>query len=148
MTDINKGIKITSAIVPTAKEDKYPTHIAEYGKGGHVTVSSITDFINNYPLERMTEGMTVYSQLDQVMYVLKDWTSTSGRPSSSNVRPLLGGSGEGGVNVDQRTIGSATDRWAGYFNNLNTKSLSLGESNSNLEDFGIQKRLLKLLNCM
>lgn len=141
MTDINKGIKITSAIVPTAKEDKYPTHIAEYGKGGHVTVSSITDFINNYPLERMTEGMTVYSQLDQVMYVLKGWTNTLQRPSSDKVKPLLGGSGGGGINIDQKIIGSGTDRWVGYFSNLNTTSLSLG--GSNLEDFGIQKAVIK-----
>lgn len=141
MTSIDKGIKITSAIVPTAKEDKYPTHIAEYGKGGHVTVSSVTDFINNYPLERMTEGMTVYSQLDQSLYVLRGWTNTSQRPSSTNVKPLLGGSGAGGIDPDQKIIGTDIDRWAGYFSNLNTTSLSLG--GSNLEDFGIQKAVIK-----
>ena len=141
MANIDKGIKITSAIVPTEVGDKYPTHIAEYGKGGHVTVSSAMDFINDYPIERMTEGMTVYSQSDQSLYVLKGWTNTSFRPISSNLRPLLGGAGSGGIDADAKRIGTKAERWVGYFSNLSANSISLGDSN--LEETGIQKAVIK-----
>jgi len=141
MTSIDKGIKITSAIVPTHGNDKYPTHIAEYGKGGHVTVSSVTDFLQNYPIERMTEGMTVYVQLNQSLYVLKGWTNTSERPGSGNLKPLLGGAGGGGIDADKKEIGSQLERWTGYFSNLNATSISLGDSN--LEETGIQKAVIK-----
>ena len=38
-----KGTILASPVVPTDSLDTYPTHSAEYGKGGHKSVNNISD---------------------------------------------------------------------------------------------------------
>lgn len=52
----NKGVQIPSPIVPVSQEDTYPTHLAEYGKGGYRTVQSRNDISQ----DRKEAGMLVY----------------------------------------------------------------------------------------
>lgn len=59
MPEITDGVRVTGSITPTDTTDTYPTHSAEYGKGGHRSVADVTarDAI---PADRREEGMTVY----------------------------------------------------------------------------------------
>lgn len=54
-----KGTNVASGIVPFTTDDKYPTHYAQYGKGGYRTVNNITER-DDIPSERLEEGMLVY----------------------------------------------------------------------------------------
>ena len=54
-----KGTILASPVVPTDSLDTYPTHSAEYGKGGHKSVNNISD-LHLISLSRREEGMTVY----------------------------------------------------------------------------------------
>ena len=54
-----KGTNVASGIVPFTTDDKYPTHYAQYGKGGYRTVDNITER-DEIPSERLEEGMLVY----------------------------------------------------------------------------------------
>ena len=53
------GVSVTGFVSPTDVTDTYATHKAEYGAGGHRTVTSITDR-DNIPVARREEGMTVW----------------------------------------------------------------------------------------
>lgn len=76
------GVRVTDSIVPTDTADTFPTHSAEYGKGGHRSVADVAarDAI---PADRREEGMTVYVQSNQTRYTLiggvgnGDWQTAS-----------------------------------------------------------------------
>lgn len=70
MADIPGGIKVTSFISPTDTTDTFPTHDSIYGKGGLRTVDSTTsrDAITS---ARRSEGMMVYVENDEKVYILK-----------------------------------------------------------------------------
>lgn len=53
------GIPVTGTITTTDPSDTYPTHDSSLGKGGHRSVTTVTD-MNNIPAERRVEGMLVY----------------------------------------------------------------------------------------
>jgi len=68
----------------------YPTHIDSMGKGGYMVVKD-TNQRNSIPCLRRKYGMAVYSQVQNILYILKDsncnniWTQfTSGNGSSTN----------------------------------------------------------------
>ena len=69
-----KGTILASSIVPTDSLDTYPTHLAEYGKGGHKSVNNISD-LNLISLDRREEGMTVYVVSEESDYRLKGGTA-------------------------------------------------------------------------
>ena len=69
-----KGTILASPVVPTDSLDTYPTHSAEYGKGGHKSVNNISD-LNLISLDRREEGMTVYVVSEESDYRLKGGTA-------------------------------------------------------------------------
>lgn len=66
-----KGTKVVSAIVPTSRLDQYPTHYAEFGKGGYRSVATIADR-DNIPEQRRELGMKVYVIETKTEYTLED----------------------------------------------------------------------------
>jgi hypothetical protein len=56
---IPNTVPITGPIAPTAVGDTYPSHLAEYGKGGYRTVADTTER-DAIPAARREEGMQVY----------------------------------------------------------------------------------------
>lgn len=54
--DESKGTQVVSHIIPTGD---FPTHIANFGRGGYKTVSSIEER-NAIPVNRLTTGSIVY----------------------------------------------------------------------------------------
>ena len=54
-----RGTNISAPIVPFTDLDKYPTHQAIYGKGGHKEVDTLTD-LSNIPAFRLTIGSICY----------------------------------------------------------------------------------------
>lgn len=62
------GVKVPANIIPTSTSDTYPTHHANYGRGGYKTVSSIEER-NAIPVDRLTVGT-------EVRVTLADGTST------------------------------------------------------------------------
>jgi hypothetical protein len=77
---MEKGYNIYGPIIPYADEDKYPTHLAKYGKGGFVSLDNIeTKDKINIPEERLEEGMLVYLVEDKAniffyQYLGGEWT--------------------------------------------------------------------------
>jgi hypothetical protein len=71
------GTNLAAKIVPFTTADAYATHDEQYGKGGYRTVASIAAR-NAIPTQRLTAGMIVYVDGDQ-MYRLNDdmisWTA-------------------------------------------------------------------------
>lgn len=69
MADI-KGTNLASGIVPFTTDDTYPTHYAEYGKGGwrEVATTADRDAISD---KRKSEGMVVYVQENKKNYQLQ-----------------------------------------------------------------------------
>ena len=65
-----KGVNIPSTIVPFNTEDTYPTHLAEYGKGGYRSCQTIADR-DKIPAARREQGMLVYVVSEDVLYKLE-----------------------------------------------------------------------------
>ena len=85
-------VPVTAPIAPTSDLDTYPSHIAEYGKGGYQSKPDIAGR-NAIIDERRTSGMMVSVESDGLIYVLgpgltnSDWTVFA-PPASSNVLML------------------------------------------------------------
>lgn len=62
------GVKVPANIIPTSTSDTYPTHHANFGRGGYKTVSSLEER-DNIPVDRLTLGT-------EVRVTLSDGTST------------------------------------------------------------------------
>ena len=56
MAEELKGTKVISGLVPTSRLDQYPTHYAEFGKGGYRSVATIADR-DNIPEQRRELGI-------------------------------------------------------------------------------------------
>ena len=65
-----KGTKILSPIVPTAKEDNYPTHESKYGKGGWHEVDNVQER-DNISRDRLAVGMAVHVVDVDKTFILK-----------------------------------------------------------------------------
>ena len=85
MADLN-GTKIIAPIVPPTDADVFPTHSAEYGKGGFRSVADIAarDAI---PEGRREVGMRVYVESEDVTYICTD---VSGNTYTPDVAALAG----------------------------------------------------------
>ena len=69
MSKIPGSIPITGFIAPTDSDDKYPTHLDIYGKGGYRTVFDIAS-LNSISFDRRVEGMLVYVISNAKIYQL------------------------------------------------------------------------------
>lgn len=73
---------ITAPVAPSSTGDTYASHIAEYGKGGYMSVADTTAR-NNITTDRRTAGMCVYCRTEAVAYILgtgltnADWSGVS-----------------------------------------------------------------------
>lgn len=63
------GTNVGAPIVPVDSDDTYPSHLAQYGKGGYRSVASISAR-NAIPDDRREEGMVVYVEADETEYQL------------------------------------------------------------------------------
>lgn len=61
------GTSVADPIVPFTSDDKYPTHYAEYGKGGFRSVQTYED-LSEIPQQRLEEGMLVYVISEKLAY--------------------------------------------------------------------------------
>ena len=98
MTNIS-GTNLAAPVVPFTTEDDFATHLAQYGKGGWHSVTTITER-NAIPDKRLELGMSVYVTGEGKLYVLtaldttttpytKTWTEfTSGGGSGSTYMPF------------------------------------------------------------
>lgn len=64
------GTNISATIKPFTTADKFPTHEAQYGKGGYRTVNSEND-LTNIPIERIEKGMLAYVRDTNKIYKYK-----------------------------------------------------------------------------
>ena len=62
-------VPITAPVAPTSALDSYPSHIAEYGKGGCIAVEDNTER-NAITTERRTYGMLVHVRTTGIWYKL------------------------------------------------------------------------------
>lgn len=72
MSEKIKGTNITSPIVPFTSSDNYPTHLAEFGKGGFRCVNTISD-LEGISEERLEDGMVVYVRQDPTKLGFYQW---------------------------------------------------------------------------
>lgn len=75
-------------IAPTEPADTNPTHIAEYGRGGLMTVAT-TAARDAIPASRKTVGMMVYVSADSAYYTLTALPSTWQSFGSIALTPLV-----------------------------------------------------------
>ena len=64
------GTNVAAAIVPFTTEDTYPTHDAQYGKGGWREVDTIEER-DAIPDKRKSIGMAVYVREEAALYILE-----------------------------------------------------------------------------
>jgi hypothetical protein len=62
------GTIVVANLIPSSPKDTYPTHHANFGRGGYKTVSSIVER-DSIPVDRLTIGT-------EVRVTLEDGTST------------------------------------------------------------------------
>lgn len=70
MSNKLKGTNLSSPIVPFTTDDEYPTHYSKYGKGGYMSVDTLSDMYA-IPQLRREEGMLVYCSQNKLFYQLK-----------------------------------------------------------------------------
>ena len=68
------GLFVTDFIRPVSLQDKYPTHLDIYGKGGIHSLETILERDNIYS-PRRKEGMFSYIKEDKSFYALFDGIS-------------------------------------------------------------------------
>ena len=67
MSETLYGINVSATIRPFTTADTFPTHEAIFGKGGYRTVDAESD-LTSIPLERLEEGMLVYTKSSNKIY--------------------------------------------------------------------------------
>lgn len=70
------GTNVSATIKPFTTADNFPTHEAQYGKGGYRTVNLESD-LTSISLERLEEGMLVYVKNNRKIYKYIGDTSTN-----------------------------------------------------------------------
>lgn len=146
-------IKIAGTLAPSSSKDTYPTHYAKYGKGGFISVASLSstgDLTNpglpDIPSERIEEGMAVYVRANRTIY-LKDSNAAGFVNVPPGWRPYLGASAGGNdtpSDLNNVNIG-LTIPAEGKFTNLTADNITvgLGVDSVSLEELGIQKIVIK-----
>ena len=62
------GTNLVAPVVPFTTDDKYPTHLAQYGKGGWRSIQN-RSLLNTIPTERIEPGMAVYCVENDEIYI-------------------------------------------------------------------------------
>jgi len=118
MADILGSVKITGFISPTDTNDSFATHDAIYGKGGLRSVDTI-DSRNAITTARRSEGMMVYVEANQKIYILKNgiensnWEEFSGGVGDIADGKIIIGDGNDGGTVQSGYTMPKTDGAAG-----------------------------------
>lgn len=68
---ISGGINLGAPILPATEEDIFPTHDAQYGKGGYRAVANVTAR-NQIPIERLTVGAIVRTMDTNTNWIVKE----------------------------------------------------------------------------
>ena len=82
-------VPVTAPVAPTDPIDVYPSHIAEFGKGGYQSAIDIAER-NDITQERRTSGMMVFVESNGLIYTLgpgltnSEWTVFS-PPAYQNI---------------------------------------------------------------
>jgi hypothetical protein len=79
------GTNVAAPIVPGSTDDVFPTHDAQYGRGGYRAVANVAER-DAIPTERRSVGMVVRDASTNVEWVLASDLVTWGRNSSSYIR--------------------------------------------------------------
>lgn len=70
MGTISGGINLGAPILPATEEDIFPTHDAQYGKGGYRAVANVNER-NAIPYARREVGMIVRTTDTNINWILK-----------------------------------------------------------------------------
>lgn len=62
------GTNVSAPLAPQDSADTYPTHLAQYGKGGWRTVATIAER-NAIPAARLEPGSVAYVEADKTPYL-------------------------------------------------------------------------------
>lgn len=132
-----KGTVLASPVVPSDSLDTYPTHSAEYGKGGHKSVNNISD-LNLIPLARREEGMTVYVIAEESDYRLKGGIADENwvKEESNSLDPTIlnskvdkeagkGLSEENYTTAEKNKLANLTDNFKGGYSDSTDRDGSL-----------------------
>ena len=76
MAEIPGSVPLTGKVAPTDTTDTFATHMDIYGEGGYMTVADQTER-EAITTERRKQGMAVYQNDTNVLYVLKDGVTNS-----------------------------------------------------------------------
>ena len=79
------GTNIAAPIVPGSTDDVFPTHDAQYGRGGYRAVANVTER-DAIPAERRSAGMVVRDSSENTEGVLASDLVTWLRNSSAYIR--------------------------------------------------------------
>jgi hypothetical protein len=84
------GTNIAAPIVPGSTDDVFPTHDAQYGRGGYRAVANITER-DAIPAERRSAGMVVFTTATNLNWVLNSDLTTwrSSTPALENLQDVV-----------------------------------------------------------
>jgi hypothetical protein len=70
-----QGTNVAAAVVPFTTDDKYPTHVDKYGRGGWRGVGTYAE-LNLIPAERRVDGMAIFVRDTGLVYIYTQSTDT------------------------------------------------------------------------
>lgn len=73
-TRLEGTLRVSAPISPYSADDVYPTHLAEFGRGGIRTTDTL-DSRDAVPNERREEGMVVFVQSEKKFFCLRGGTT-------------------------------------------------------------------------
>lgn len=140
-------IKITGTLVRTDPSDSYPTHIANYGKGGYMTVDNFQQ-LGAIPTSQLVLGTAVYVQTKAGIYIYDGNSSSTPDGKPALWRSLFGGGGGGtpGQSIENTPIGSetpSTGRFTTLEATVNIKAPDITIGDTSLQSLGIQQVVKK-----
>ena len=111
-----RGTNVAAPILPFADTDRFPTHLAEYGKGGYRSVANLSDR-DSIPTERLEEGMLVWVTSNSTLYQLRsgEWKEFKISSEGSGTGP---GGGEGQEGEGIQSFPSPSDIPSDYPGNF------------------------------
>ena len=81
------GTNLAAPVVPFTEDDVYPTHYAQYGKGGFRTVVTLED-LDLIPQELREDGMLVYVSEEGMIYQYEEEDNVFSKLSSHQIGGL------------------------------------------------------------
>lgn len=124
------GTNLVAPVVPFTTDDKYPTHLAQYGKGGWRSIQN-KSLLNTIPTERIEPGMAVYCVENDEIYIYhgdsRGWEPfTTGEDSNSDeqIQKILNDIND----INERTSASEDN-----INKLTEQQNEINDRQTNLE---------------